>query len=121
MHNNFTLGIGEKILQSYRPKSILRCIFPRIVSYRSQLIITNKRVALLDPRNGNRQIAYGEIYDARTWRRQLNILKKGASPDNDYDINFESYEMDRPYINVTWLDRPDLAESLIESLMPEHR
>lgn len=108
----------EKIIATFRPKKFWRRFFTS-TSINATLIITNKRVLYKNPPNIDRELDITDIYDVRVAGRYLNILKRGDSLDYDYDANFETFELDRAYISVGWLHRPQLIESIIEGFMPE--
>ena len=107
---------GEKVIQTFFPESFIR----RILTFTSKdasLIISNKRVIYIKDKFEMKDIRFGDIYAIKSHKRSLNIMKKGDSLDYDYDVNFETYEMDRPYISVNWLTNPRLVECLIDDLI----
>lgn len=108
----FSPQSGERSITSLWPKDFHRSLF---FNRDKSLFITNKRVIYQE--NGERrEINFADIYDIRVQGKNLNIYKRGDSLDYDYDRNFETYEMDRPYITITGLKMLQTLLNLINDL-----
>jgi len=118
--HNLKLQEGEKVIQTFLPESFIRRLVC-LVGKDAALVVTDKRVMYRKNRFETTEINLSEIYDIRVQGKNLNILKKGDSVDYDYDANFETYEMDRPYISIGWLSRPKLVKYFIDGLVKDKK
>jgi len=106
---------GEKVIETFTPKHSFRNrLF--LVNIKASLVVTDRRVIYKDPPRKDIELDFEGIYDVRLFQDILNILKKGDSLDYNYDRNFDTLELDRPFIQVKWLEKPEYVKNLIAGL-----
>ena len=106
---------GEKVIETFTPKQSFRNrLF--LGNIKASLLVTDRRVIYKDPPRKDIELDFEDIYDVRLFQDTLNILKKGDSLDYNYDRNFDTLELDRPFIHVKWLEKPEYVKNLIAGL-----
>ena len=105
-NNKFYLRRDEEIIEEFGSDNFAIPFFlPR-----RRLAITNQRIIYWKGKN-KKEIDFKEVFDILVEGKSLNIYMKGALK-YDYDPNFETDEMDRPYISVNSFLRRSFAKSI---------